>query len=67
MYDDFLKQAGNVAKVQKHELNASENKLAEVNNKLKEIQKVQNIAKYSPEKAIQWLRENAEVIDKYEV
>ncbi|MCI6564615.1 hypothetical protein [Campylobacter sp.] len=45
MYDDFLKQAGNVAKVQKHELNASENKLAEVNNKLKEIQKVQNINK----------------------
>lgn len=43
MYDDFLKQTGNVAKVQKHELNTSENKLAEVNSRLKEIQKAQKI------------------------
>ena len=28
---------------------------------------VEGILKYSPGKAIQWLKENAEVIDKYEV
>ena len=33
--------------------------------KIKE--KVEGILKYSPGKAIQWLKENAEVIDKYEV
>ena len=33
--------------------------------KIKE--KVEGILKHSPGKAIQWLKENAEVIDKYEV
>ena len=33
--------------------------------KIKE--KVEGILKYSPGKAIQWLKENAEVIDKYEI
>ena len=33
--------------------------------KMKE--KVEGILKHSPGKAIQWLKENAEVIDKYEV
>ena len=33
--------------------------------KIKE--KVEGILKHSPGKAIQWLQENAEVIDKYEV
>ena len=33
--------------------------------KIKE--KVEGISKHSPGKAIQWLKENAEVIDKYEV
>ena len=33
--------------------------------KIKE--KVEGILKYSPGKAIQWLKENAEVIDIYEV
>ena len=28
--------------------------------------KVEEIAKHSPGKAIQWIKENAEVIDKYE-
>ena len=33
--------------------------------KIKET--VEGISKHSPGKAIQWLKENAEVIDKYEV
>ena len=33
--------------------------------KIKE--KVEGILKYSPGKAIQWLKENAELIDKYDV
>ena len=41
MNKDYLKNEGNALKVQKHQLNQSENKLAEIDNVLSNIQSKQ--------------------------